>query len=449
MARNKPNQDTLATGISEVRELEEKKKNMLRDLLDDKLINPGRLMAVRGHMGQTDSYVATATFRWISNNVRLFTELPLFQKKIDENGRFIIDEEIIEELRQRAPHWSRQQALTYYLIQQRHRIFPPLLVVVSATWVDEKPSEEFWDKDGRAKQASVPLEALDSAGRVVLLDLVNGITCYVIDGGHRLLGVKAVVELVTTGSVDFKTGVVKHRDDLLQELGLTPDALQGIDDEAIGIEFVPAVLAGETRDEARIRIRSMFVHTNKTAQPPSAGEQVMLDEDDGFSIIARRVALRHDLFRKNKAGDRVGWRSSSLPKGAPQLTVATTLREMSLRYLEGKVPYNTWKVGRREIPLRPDDGDLDSGLAEVMELMNWVAKLPVFVALKGGDPIDKWREFGSAKKDPGCGHLLTRPLGQAILAETVGLLHNDVNGPRLSLDVLFDKLARYDAEHGF
>ena len=58
----------------------------------------------------------------------------------------------------------------------------------------------------------------------------------------------------------------------------TPDAYK---------QFLAQHPSGKWAEEARIRVRSVFVHVNKAAQPPTSGEQVLLDEDDGFAIDDR------------------------------------------------------------------------------------------------------------------------------------------------------------------
>jgi hypothetical protein len=76
-------------------------------------------------------------------------------------------------------------------------------------------------------------------------------------------------------------------------------------------------------------VRSIFVHVNKTAVPPTLGEQVLLDEDNGFAILTRRVGLSHPLFRKNKSGDRINWKSTSLPAGGNWITPGIILSNMT------------------------------------------------------------------------------------------------------------------------
>ena len=212
-------------------------------------------------------------------------------------------------------------------------------------------------------------------------------------------------------------------------------------------------MKGETRGEARRRVRSVFVHVNKTAAPPTAGEQIVLDEDNGFAIITRRVVLGHQLFNRDKPGDRVNWKSTSLPAGSAWIAPAIILADMASGLLSAKEPYDRWKPQKkREIPLRPLDDHLAAGESELEDFFDRMASLPSFAAILRGDKVDIWREFPDPEKNPSAkAHLLMRPLGQLALANAVGFLHNypAPDGPETDLDLIFDKIRNADTAGEF
>jgi hypothetical protein len=214
----------------------------------------------------------------------------------------------------------------------------------------------------------------------------------------------------------------------------------------MGAEFIPAVIEGETHDEARRRVRSIFVHVNKTAQPPTKGEIAILDEDYGFAVAAKTIAFSNPLFKKDEAGDRINWKTNALPSGSKWLTSSVTLIEMVADYLSGIPEYAEWKPdSSKEIPFRPEKEEIDEGVKDATEFFDHLMKLPVFENVRSGTPIDEIREF----PPEGAGHLLLRPIGQQILAAAVGYMHNNISGPKTSLDDLFKKLADYDDKGGF
>jgi hypothetical protein len=437
--------------LDQLETLERKREEMLRRLLSNALRDEGHVLVQAIHMGRSDSYVGQASFRWVDKNLRLYTQLPLLKNKVDENGQLIVDEETIEELQQRAPHWDRQYVLTNYLLRQRNRKFPPLLVVVLEDWVNNPEAHE-WDKQGRAKRSSIPIRFLDHDGRIGLIDFRQGVTPFAIDGSHRTIAIFGLIEAIHKGVLPLRNAAGKvigsrSLDELLEDANLTQFDIEGIEDETIGIEFLPAVMKGETREEARIRIRSIFVHVNKTAVPPTLGEQVMLDEDNGFAIVTRRIGLSHQLFRRNRSGDRINWKSTSLPSGGNWITPAIVLSNMAEAYLGVKKPYSLWAaVKKKEIPLRPSDEQLRDGETEFRDFLDRVMQLRPFADIIRAGDIDSWREFPDKG---GKGHLLLRPLGQLMLAKAVGYLHNAESGPRQSLDEIFKKLAAFDKAGGF
>jgi hypothetical protein len=387
--------------------------------------------------------------------MKLFTELPLFKNKV-VGGKFVIDEESVQDLKQRAPNWARQGLLTTYLFRQPRRKFPPMLVVVQERWVDDLQAKEW--VDGRATRTSLPLTPLTTDGSVAILDLSTAVEVYILDGSHRYLGIKGLHELLNSGRLYGKKAdgsqnkSVKEKDQLMLQYGLEDKDVSGLLDETIGVEFIPAVIAGETLEEASMRIRSIFVHVNKTAQPPTKGENAILDDDDGFALVAKNLAFNNALFKDLHDGDRINWKTNALPSGSKWLTSAVTLIQMVADYLQGVQMYENWKPDSpKEIPLRPDEDEIKKGITDAGELFTALATLPVFQSIASGTAIDALREFPNPT-DPtkgGVGHLLLRPIGQQILAAAVGYMHTMPAGPKESLKGLFTRLADYDTAGGF
>jgi hypothetical protein len=446
-----------------LQEQQKKIEEAWRNMLDEKL-KQDKLFVQRSKMGKSPIYQTNASLRWINNNVLLFTELPLFKTKLDKKGHFVIDEEIVSELAQRAPRWDRQPALTHYLLRHKNRMFPSIVCIVSQPWVEDADAPE-WDENGRATVSSIPIENLDSMGRIALVDFREGVYIYVIDGQHRLLGVKGVFELFQNGKLLYKKAngdPIANKFDTLEDIEkkyrIDHSALARlIDEEQIGIQFIPAVLKGETHEEARIRTRSIFVHINKTAVTPTPGEQVLLDEEDGFAIISRKVGLSHKLFIRENAGDRINWRNTSLPVGSHWITTGSTIRDMSELLLGQTYPFSGWEGhNKKEIAMRPDDDELAQGRQQLEDFLTRLCDLPIIKSFLSGTDIDMLREFTDQykkrKKDKTVGepqgHFLLRPSNQLILADAIGRICYDIDPnigePLMSLDKAFEKLIKMD-----
>ena len=212
--------------------------------------------------------------------------MPFMETKIDDEGRLVVDEENAEEVKQRAPDWTRQPALTAYLAQPARK-FGPIIAVINPAWVDDK-NHENWSSDKRALKSAIDFNALDLEGSVGLLSL-DGAKIYALDGQHRVIGIKGVQEIQDKPNVGLvmKTKDGQHkkdtlnRDKFLEKFRLPIDQFQALLNETMPVEYIPAVIAGETREEASRRIRSTFISINSYAKRTDKGENILLNESDG------------------------------------------------------------------------------------------------------------------------------------------------------------------------
>jgi len=428
---------------------EAKEKRALAVLLDRYLSVADKLVVQKTEMGGTEAYVGSVSLAWFAHRVRYANQLPLFKQKVDpETLKVTIDAATISEIQQRPLDWSRQAVLVQYLAARRVHKFPPVLVVMNREWVD-KPKADEWNRDGKAVRSVSEFTALDNEGKIGLLDLSESVTLFALDGQHRLMGVKGLMELITNGMLPRKnkdggtTGEALTLDAIEKDYDIPHAHIQSLSNERIGIEFISAVVPGETREEARRRVRSIFVHVNRMASPLTAGQLAQLDEDDGFSIVARKAAVDHELL-KEKAGrdSRVNWDKSNISPKSAVLTTLQTLKEMAYLYLRFKFP--KWKPEEKNlVPLRPSEAELDTGLSDLEELLDHMAALPSYKEMERGTPTPELRNF---EKEGGRGHVLFRPVGQAALAQALGVLTFKNS---TSLDRLFSKLNKFDTAGGF
>ena len=119
---------------------------------------------------------------------------------------------------------------------------------------------------------------------------------FALDGQHRLLGVQGLIELVRKGKLVVldkrgkqKAGREITADALSERYGISSSHLQTLASERIGVEFISAVVPGETRPQAKRRVRSIFVHVNRMAAPLTKGQLHQLDEDSGFALVAKKL----------------------------------------------------------------------------------------------------------------------------------------------------------------
>ncbi|MGB3205923.1 MAG: DGQHR domain-containing protein [Crinalium sp.] len=436
---------------SQILERENQEKQALALLLDRYLARNDQVLVQKIEMGGSEAYIGSATLEWFARRVRYASQLPLLRQKFNPDTENVeIDAESIEEIQQRPLDWSRQASLAQYLAARKNHKFPPVLVVINQPWVDN-PKANQWDAKQRALQSATEFTPLDKDGNVGLLDVSADVTIFALDGQHRLMGVQGLMELIQTGKLprykkDKKpSGAVITIDELRQEYQIEASYLQNLAKEKIGIEFISAVVTGENYAEARRRVRSIFVHVNLMAVPLSKGQLAQLDEDDGFSIVARKVAVTHPLLKDiSGRNPRVNWDSATVAAKSTVLTTLQALKEMSERYLQHKFPH--WKLEKKGlIPMRPEDEELEAGIKEFKLLFDNLTNLFSFQRLERGEETPELRRF-SFEKGGGDGNILFRPVGQVALAQALGIL---VFKKKLSVKDIFDKLQKYDADGGF
>jgi hypothetical protein len=460
-------QDNVLDEVNELYERDKKERRVLAQLLDRHTNQQGKYLATRGEMGvhhaannktfRTPSFVSSHDLNWIAVNVKMGSEMPFMQNYIDKDGHLKIDESNVEELKQRQPDWTRQAALTAYLATDTTRKFGTILAVISPDWVDN-PQHEYWGADGRALRSAANFEALDLAGRVGLLSL-GDVFVYALDGQHRVMGLRGIKDLLENNfRLKNRAGdEVKRisRDDFLNAYGIDINALQTLMSERMHIEYIPAVLPGETREEGSRRVRSVFVAINSNAKKPSKGETYLLDEIDGYALVARRIGVRHPLF-KGHGRSRVNWKSSALPERSEWYTSFEALKDMTqvyLKYADGALA-KAWSppFGLKDTALRPSEEDLDEAADVAGSFFDRVGQLPVFQMLERSshlpEELGKYRAFPSKTDSDDRGHLLLRPIGQIVLATAVGKLVSDPDAP-MTLDEVFAVLAVLDRNGRF
>jgi hypothetical protein len=470
--------------LREQSEISADRREMLAALLGQTIARKGQFAAFASTMGRTaqrngdhgvpvPSYTVLHSLEWISHQIRLGSEMPFMENKIDpESGRVVVDYSNADEIKQRAPDWTRQAALAAYLAQPQRK-FGPIMAVISPDWVED-PKHPNWDENGRARCSAIEFSPLEPSGTVGMLTLKD-LRVYALDGQHRVLGMRGLRELRDHGFLQMRArdgsprATQMSRDEFFESFGLSIEMLQSIFNDTMPVEYTPAVVAGETHAEATRRIRRTFIAINSYAKKTDKGENILLDETDGFAIVARRIAVNHPLFEGGGTNQRVNWKTTSIPSGRiPFITTLSAIQEMARVYLTATRSdvVGTWKATMTGVvPVRPSDEELDAACEALAEFFDHVWKLPLFQRLKdiGAKDelafLEKWREFprftrtGAVVEGTGSfrGHLLLRPLGQIILANAVAELAypEERGGIGLSLKMIFKRLSALDEDDGF
>jgi DGQHR domain-containing protein len=410
-------------------------------------LQPHEILVQRTNMGGSEAYIGSVTLQWLADRVKYASEMSLLADRYHVTEQNItIDSESIEVIQQRPLDWSRQAALVQYLAARTTHKFPPVLVTIDRPWIDNIHATE-WGRGGKANESAAVFMPIDANHRFGRLDVGASMRIYALDGQHRLMGVQGLMELLRTGELPRYN---KDRHPVgnkitLAELGTSQEYLESLPQETIGIELISAVVKGETQLEARRRIRSIFVHVNLMAIALSKGQLAQLDENDGFAIVARNIAVNHPLFKDTPGrSPRVNWDSATVATKTTVLTTLQALQDMAAKYLQYQFPDWKPKAQKGLVPLRPDSTELASGIAAFSQLFDRLAQFTSYERLKGED-TPKLRRF-SFEIAGGEGHLLFRPVGQIAFAQGVGTA---VFKKQMAQTEVFRKLDRYDADGGF
>ena len=433
----------------------EEEKNLFRELLDGALDSKNKYLAILAQMGINKSYIASVSLDWFSN-IHFASDLEFFNEHRDEDGKSIeINKDTLDILSQRKPDWRRQLVMTAYLAIRDHHKFPPALLVAYQDWILD-PDHDNWGMDRRALQDSLIQEPLDSRGSIINLDHKNT-RFYALDGQHRLMAIKGLRDLIEGnffkkdkhGKAD-KEAITLGRimqyneENKVDENTIKQKLISIIEDEQIGVEIIPAVQRGETRNEAFMRLRAIFVDVNQNAQRLEKSELALLDEDNGFRIVARRTMVLHDLFRAGDVDDslRVDMKSARLDEKSDHYTTLQTIANMAESYLKKQGAFSRWG---REICgikgaglLRPSDEELKKGRNKLSEYFDAIKNLPSHKRMLQGTPAGTIR---SCSHDQGEANVLFRPIAQEALAGAIGLLESDKG---LSPQDICKKLAKKD-----
>jgi DNA sulfur modification protein DndB len=182
---------------------------------------------------------------------------------------------------------------------------------------------------------------------------------YLLKSEHRFLG--ALIVAVWGGNPNFTSVQMENDEGLLAGLDnafgvLTFDGsqqyfaldgqhrLRAIKDsikknQELGKEEICVILVSHFEtDEGKERTRRLFTNINKNAKSTTKGENIALDEDNGFSIITRRLINEHNflkedgrviVFTRNDQEGEISIASGTIPNAHKKaFTTITTLYEM-------------------------------------------------------------------------------------------------------------------------
>jgi DNA sulfur modification protein DndB len=346
---------------------------------------------VQAHMGRWTYYIVKMSMRDLASNVM-----------------FAQEGTSLEETLQRTLKESRAKTeIVAYLQKQPDRFFNS--IVIAAEGGDPK-----WFPVSMANDPALALlqdaPLLKDSFGVLRFD--GNERYYALDGQHRL---KAIGELTKAESPSYVNRPVGFENEEISVVLVVPGMSPGFEENPV---------------EFRRRFRRLFGHLNRYAKPMDMATTIIMDEDDSFAIVTRRLFEDHEFFKAvgpHKDSIVVETRAGkNMRANQVHFTNLETLYDVNERLLTSSYRKNNgWDDNNRKTDefkrFRPaDDETLDLLYGELSKY--WTAILETFPVLRN-EPF-KMRNHavvGKNKEDIGDDrdHLLFWPLGQLLLADLV------------------------------
>lgn len=243
--------------------------------------------AIKARMGDWNYYIVRMTMREIANEVNLAT---------DEWEDPTLGDAIQRELNE-----SRvKRGLVNYLGHRQDRFFSSLVVAaIGGNPSFEPATPPDWMKS-KSFRESVGLLAFDDNPKY-----------YALDGQHRLQAIKEVLGNPTSAPPEFGT-------------------------EQVSVIVVAREEQHKDEDIWLQRYRRLFSSLNRYAKPTDKDTNIIMDEDDVFAIVTRRLISDHKQFRaagRQRDSFRVLTKGKGLKAGAPHFTSLQTLYAMNATLL--------------------------------------------------------------------------------------------------------------------
>jgi DNA sulfur modification protein DndB len=296
---------------------------------------------------------------------------------------------------------GRTKEITDYLLDSPHRF---LGAIVVAAWGGEPQYAPLSidDPDG-------VLRGIDREFGVLTFDGTQ--QYFALDGQHRLRAIKdAIKQNPRLATEDICVLMVTHYDSA----------------------------------EGRIKTRRLFSNINRNAVKTNAAEDIVLDEDDGFAVLSRRILDEHAFLKADgrvKVITRVGEEGllklagNSINKGDPKaLTTLPVLYDV-LQYLGWDLPGVV-----RKAKARPSAEVLEQSFVILSGRIDALLEHCGKVGARLADAANA-RELRGMKDREGEGHPFMRPVIQKAVARVVSEI---VQQRVLTWEQVMARLSRLD-----
>ena len=351
--------------------------------------------ALRLRMGAFNYYVVKMSARELSENVKYASEV-YEDRTLDEAIQRILNEDRVN------------KEIVEYLKRQPDRFFSSIVVTALEgnpmfypVEITDDPHFAIFHDDQRLNESFGVLK-FDGTQKY-----------YALDGQHRLSAIKTLLDR----NNPFSDGAPENfENDELSVIVIVPSQEDS--------DFLP-------------KYRRLFSNLNRYAKPTDTATNIIMDEDDTFAILTRRLITEHDFFKSE--GRQIKSRRIKTQKGKnlkstdSYFTSLETLYEMNIALLssERRLPKGWGPIPDAGEDLktfkrfRPTEEYIDSLYEELK--MYWDALIAEIPDLQKSPPLMRVHHIELVEGEEMTDHLLFWPIGQQLLAEIArALLDNNI-----------------------
>lgn len=352
--------------------------------------------ALRSRMGTWNYYIIKMSVRELSQNV-------MYASAIHDDHT--LDRAIQRELKKNRV----RKEIVEYLKHQPHRFFSSIVIAALEGNPTFEPVEV--TADPRFTMVHNNRRINEAFG---ILQFDGTEKYYALDGQHRLSAIKTLLD----------------RNDPLSDGA--PESFE--DDELSVIVVVP-----NEKDSNGVfmkKYRRLFSYLNRYAKKTDQATNIIMDEDDTFAILTRRLITDYTFFhsdaRRQLESDKIKTtKGKNLKTGDSYFTSIETLYEMNIALLSSSKRLSIgWGPDSDEgkdlktfIRFRPTSEEYIDDLYDELS-MYWDGLLAELPVLHNHPTKMRFHEITDRDKKNGTDHLLFWPIGQQMLAEIARELLN-------------------------
>jgi len=336
--------------------------------------------SLRSYMGDWEYYITQMTMGDIIREVKFASEFGAQENQVDFLG----------EARQREIAKNRVRQDIMKFLQQPHRFFSSIVVATIGGKPQFYPVSVAEDTVGNV-MVGTPFERTFG-----VLRMEGKVQMYALDGQHRLSAIKCMLD-------ESYRRKMRVKEDF--------EVPEGFEDEHISVIMIIRK-KDEDPDQFLQQYRRLFSNLNRYARKTSVTTDIIMDEDDAYAILTRRLISEHSFFKglKEAKHTRVKIKKGkNLSAKDPEFIPIETLYDTTQILLNTR---ERLSEGLFDKKIRPDDEVLDALYEELSNY--WDAILEVLPELH--------KEPLKMRSNSGMGHMFFRPIGQPVLANVVRYL---------------------------